>query len=89
MHSTRLKGMLIDISLSGVAFLLPEPLKAGDAVVLRLSSRYVDRIVDAEARVLRVTDVNGYAKIVCRFRRNLAFEDVRDFGRAIDRIDLV
>ena len=89
LHSTQLKGMLLDISLSGVAFLLPVPLAARDAIVLRLSSRYVDRVVDIEAEVLRVTDVSGYSKIVCRFRRNLAFEDVRDFGRAIAGTDLV
>ena len=82
LRSARLKGWLIDISMNGVAFLVPEPLKPGHHVLLRLANLRLDCHLDAEADVVRVTeDEEGGWKIVCRLRRNLGLEQVVQFGR--------
>ena len=81
LHSSRLKGRLVDISMNGIAFLSPEPIKGGETILLRLSNARFDKCLDTVAQVVRVSpNENGAWRMVCRFRENLTFEQVNSFG---------
>lgn len=81
LHAARLKGRLIDVSMNGVAFLVPEPLDAESHLLLRLANPRLDRHIDIEADVLRVIAGQHGWKIVCRLRRHLSLEQVVQLGR--------
>src|SRR5690606_27838874 len=53
LHSSPLKGAIDDISMNGVAFLLPEPMESGSKLLMRLINRRLDRHVDTSGRVVR------------------------------------
>lgn len=82
LHSSPLKGAIDDISMNGVAFLLPEPMESGGKLLMRLINRRLDRHVDTSGRVVRSTpDGLGEWKIVCRFDRNLSLDQVHEYGQ--------
>jgi hypothetical protein len=84
LHATKLKGQLVDVSMSGVAFHLMEPLTAGSRILLRISNRTLDKKVDASATILRSRAASeGGWDVVCRFNKNLTFDQIRTVGRSL------
>lgn len=82
LHSSRLKGQIVDVGMQGVAFYLSEPIEIGSTITLRLSNSRLDTSFDVLARVMRVSSdgPEGW-KIVCRFVKQLSLEQVHALGR--------
>jgi hypothetical protein len=82
LHAAKIKGQLVDVSMSGVALYLGDPLAPGTRIVLRIANRLLDRHVDSAATVLRSRQEGerGYS-LVCRFEKNLTFEQIHLIGR--------
>ena len=84
LHATKLKGQLVDVSMSGVACHLMESLEAGSRILLRISNRTLDKQVDASATILRSRAASdGGWDVVCRFNKNLTFEQIHTVGRSL------
>jgi hypothetical protein len=84
LHSTKLKGRLMDVSMSGVAFHLTESLPAESRILLRIANRTIDKQVDTTAVVLRSRAArDGGWDLVCRFEKNLTFEQIHTVGRSL------
>jgi hypothetical protein len=70
--------------MSGIALYLPEPLEPGAKVLLRISNRTIDRYVDTTAVVLRCRQsLEGGCNVVCRFQKNLSFQQIHIVGRSL------
>lgn len=80
LHSSRIKGKLLDVSMSGMSLELYEPVEAGSEVLLRVNSRNIKSVVDVTAKVLRCTAHDGYFNIICRLSKNLTFEQIHQVG---------
>lgn len=93
LHASRTKGTLVDISMNGVAFLMEtadEPIEPDDRVLLRITNRRFDRHVDTTGRVVRASaDETGGWRVVCRFDKQLAFDEVSTLGRHLFQSNLV
>jgi hypothetical protein len=90
MRAADLTGGLVDISMSGAAFVLSERLEPGEPILLRISNPRFDRKLDAAAVVLRTSSVgSGEWKVVCRFERNIRFEQVALLGRHLRESSIV
>jgi hypothetical protein len=84
LHATQLKGTLIDVSMSGISFCLTEPLAADAKILLRIKNRTIDEHVDTTAVVLRSREAaEGDWNVVCRFSKNLTFEQIHMVGRSL------
>jgi len=84
LYASKLKGRLIDVSMSGLAFHLPESLPAGSRILLRIHNRTIDKQVDTQAEVLRSRAASdGGWELVCRFQKNLTFEQIHTVGRSL------
>lgn len=84
LHATRIKGTLVDVSMSGISFRLQEPLAPDTKILLRIKNRTIDEHVDTVATVLRARkSSDGGWNIVCRFQRNLTFEQIHVVGRSL------
>lgn len=84
LHAAKLKGRLIDVSMSGVAFRLSEALPAGSRILLRIANRIIDKQVDTQAVVLRSRAASdGSWDLICRFSKNLTFEQIHTVGRSL------
>lgn len=80
LHSSRIKGKLLDVSMSGMALELYEPIDAGAEVLLRINNRNIKSAVDVTAKVLRCTAQEGYWHVICRLTKNLTFEQIHQVG---------
>ncbi len=84
LHATQLKGTLVDVSMSGISFCLSEPLAADARILLRIKNRTIDEHVDTTAVVLRSrVAADGDWNVVCRFNKNLTFEQIHVVGRSL------
>lgn len=82
LHAAELKGRLIDVSMSGLAMELAEPIEAQTRVYMRISNRNLDRKIDTCAKILRcVANGSGQWNIVCRLEKNLSFEQLHFLGK--------
>ena len=81
LHAGHLKGRLIDVSMSGMALQIPEPLESGTMIFLRVANRNFDHNVDAVGQVLRCTPHEGQWHVVCRLDQTLTFEQVHRIGK--------
>jgi hypothetical protein len=82
LNAGRLKGPLVDLSMNGVAFVLPERLADDELIHLRLTNHRIEKQTDASATVLKtVADDEGGWKAICRLEHNLPLEDVHEFTR--------
>ncbi|MGH7201228.1 MAG: PilZ domain-containing protein [Planctomycetaceae bacterium] len=89
LHASALKGRLMDVSMNGAAFLLPQPVVQEERLLLRITNPRLGQSVDAAAHVLRTTEEEGATRVVCRFETNLTFEQIRQIGRAQFNSDVV
>ena len=90
LHSSRLRGELLNISMNGVSFMLSESLPIDEVVVLRLTNVILDRSIDVNSQVLRVAPMDaGNWRITCRFCENLTFKQINEFGRSLFQSDFV
>ena len=84
LHATKLKGRLIDVSMSGVAFHAQESLAGGSRILLRIANRTLDKQVDTQAVILRSRAASdGGWDVVCRFNKNLTFEQIHTVGHSL------
>jgi hypothetical protein len=84
LHSSQARGRLLDVSRNGVAFLYSEALKSGDHLIVRMSNPLYDQPIDKPAVVLRSSRIgDGQWKTICRFQRNLTFDEVYVLGRPL------
>lgn len=82
MQTSGLTGELVDLSRSGLALLLLQPLAVGDVLVARLSQQESRETLDVIAEVVRVVDVGDQRwKIMTEFASPLEFDDAYEFAR--------
>lgn len=88
LHATALRGRLIDVSMTGMAFSLSEPLPEGAPVSLQVTSRSLDAPAQITGYVLRCTpteekDIEGNDqwRLVCQLDGRLSFEQVHSLGK--------
>lgn len=88
LHASELKGRLIDVSMTGMALTLAEPLPEGTPVSLQVSSRSLDRPAEVTGRVLRCIaidkrdgDEDSGWRLVCQLDDRLTFEQVHSLGK--------
>ncbi len=75
------RGRMSDLSMSGVAFVLSEPLSELATVWVRLENDHRDFAVTCSAHIIRVVQTDtGEWKIMCRFDRFLSQDDVWQLG---------
>ncbi len=90
LHSCQLKGELCDISMSGAAVVLPQPVAQQSAVLMRLRNPRFDRQIDVAATVVRCfEDSDGHWKITCQFKHKLSLEQIQSFGHLLNNPEFV
>lgn len=81
LHESPCRGRMVNISMNGVAFLLPKPLAVSARVWLKLESRTREFAVTRAARIVRAAPAadTGWM-ITCRFDHSLPYADVLLLG---------
>jgi hypothetical protein len=69
--------------MQAVSFQLGQPIAVGQSITLRLANGRLDSSLDTLATVIRSSQVGDHWKIVCRFERNLTYEQIHDLGRQL------
>jgi hypothetical protein len=81
LHATPYRGRVLDISMSGAAFVLNHPITPSAAVWLRLENRARDFSTTVPARVIDTAQLADSAwKVMCSFDHCLALGDVLQLG---------
>lgn len=81
LHSTRLCGDVVDVSMSGAAIVIDGSTSAGEDLMFRIQNRVLGSSCDVQGRVLRADPTtDGRNKIICEFSRRLTLEQVRKLG---------
>ena len=89
LHSTKLKGNLVDISMNGVRFSLSEQFQPDEQLALRITNQHFDNI-DAVGTVVRSEQgENGRWFVVCAFQSKLTFDQMRHFGQQMFHSEFV
>jgi len=84
LHSGQLRGHMIDVSLSGLAFIGDSPIEAEASIFIRMSNYRLGTNLDTSGRVLRcsATEDDRY-RIVCTFDYNLSEDQVTTLSKQI------
>lgn len=81
LRTSGLTGELVDLSRSGVALVLVQPLELGDTVIVRLSQQDRPESLETAAEVIRVVDLGDQRwKIMARFAKPLGFDEAYQFA---------
>jgi hypothetical protein len=81
-HASTLKGALIDVSVTGIALSLSEPLPTNAPLLLQVSSRHLAEPLEVAGSVLRCTALDGGQwRIICQLESRLTFEQVHLLGK--------
>jgi hypothetical protein len=84
LHTGRLRGKLLDISLSGLAFTLTERLEADEQLFVRIRHCTFEAGTDVSADVIRVAEAeSGQWKVFCRLQRKLSLDQVQILGKHV------
>ena len=84
LHSSRLRGHLLDISMNGAAFLIGERVDQNERMSLRFLDGQRRQKIDTKGTVLRVSPGEAGAwKVVCKLDANLSFEEITRLGRSL------
>lgn len=76
-RATPLRGQMLDVSISGVAFLVSEPISPGTSLYVELRHPHRDKAVVRKVLVAdRLLAENGRWKILCQLEQRLSFEEV-------------
>ncbi len=90
LHSARIRGNLIDISMNGVAMLIHEPLREESRIHLRIRNPRFGATLDVSAALLRSIPCRaGEWKVVCQFDSHLRFDQVQQLGRSLFATEFV
>ncbi len=82
LQAVETQGVLVDVSMSGLALHLTHEVAPGTRVALRISNRAYGKRVDTAATVLRCGPEGDTGwNVVCRLDKNLTFEQIHMIGR--------
>lgn len=81
LHSSQIKGRMVDISRSGLAMTLGRSLELGQSVCMKIENPLFGHRLIAVAEVVRQQPAGqGHWTVMCRFAKPLEFEQIEFFG---------
>ncbi|TWU13651.1 PilZ domain protein [Symmachiella macrocystis] len=81
LHSSQIKGRMVDISRSGLSMTLGRSLELGQSICMKIENPLFNHRLIAVAEVVRQQpDGWGNWTVMCRFARPLEFEQIEFFG---------
>ncbi len=81
LHSSQIKGRMVDISRSGLSMTLGRSLELGQSVCMKIENPLFGHRLIAVAEVVRQQpDGQGHWTVMCRFAKPLEFEQIEFFG---------
>lgn len=88
MHSSQLRGTIMDISMNGVAIVLDKPVRVGTSVAMVLDWFHVAEEVQTRGHVIRSAEIQETNPsqlwlITVQLDRRLTFEQVRTLGHRL------
>lgn len=89
LHASRLKGDLLDISLTGLAIALSNQLPADEHILLQIRNSRLDQSIDCSARVIRTIAVDGGWRTVCEFLEPLGLETIHRVARRVTNGEII
>ncbi len=88
MHSSQLRGTIMDISMNGVAIVLDQPIRVGTSVAMVLDWFHAAEEVQTRGHVIRSAEIQETSPsrlwlITVQLDRRLTFEQVRTLGHRL------